>query len=198
MQEFFPQSRSSQADESDELSESSIQRPSSWSNTSRKGDATKNEHPSAFEEESAPLYGYPAQDGRKPGEEQAASGSQTNNARFQQRFSPDGDALENGYRPYQGPPWARVQPQRKRSAQRWIFIFIMAIVLIKLIPIIAGLVLTLLGIGLLLIIIPILIVLGLVLVFGVLVPYVLSRMGFPVWRNLSQRRRWNVGWRRRW
>jgi hypothetical protein len=191
MQEFFPQSRSSHKDESDELSESSIQRPTSWSNSSRTGDVTKNEHPSTFEEDAIPPYSYPAQDRRRPGGEQTQSKQQTTSTRSQQHFSPDGDALEHGYRPYQVPFWTRPQPQRRRFALRSLLLIILLILLIKLIPILAALVLTLLGIGLFLIILPMLIVVGFVLVFGGLVLFVLSRMGFPVWRNLFRRRRWS-------
>ncbi len=198
MQEFLPPSQSAKADE---LSDAEIarQRPSSWSSHSRTGDVTKSEHPSAYEEEPLPPYSYAAQD-RRPtnaepgerGEQPASSGASTEMPPHrQQRFSPDGDAMEYGYRPFRTTTRTQSQRQQKRHIGRWIMLALLIILLIKVIPLLAGLVITLLGIGLFLILLPILIVLAFVLIFGGLVLFILSRLGFPVWQNLYHRRRWN-------
>ncbi|HTK09726.1 MAG TPA: hypothetical protein VL485_21320 [Ktedonobacteraceae bacterium] len=194
-QEFFPSPQSSQADELGDA-EISIQRPRSWSNQDKTGDVTKNEHPSAYEEE-LPPYSYPAQNHRTVNKEREESADkQETRQRAQQHFSPDGDAMEYGYRPRQAPPWARPQPQRKRHVLSWVLMIILIILLIKMIPLLAAIIFALLGIGLFLVLLPILIVLVFVAIFAGLVLFLLSRMGIPVGRSLFHMRRWNNGWRR--
>ena len=200
-QEFFPSSQSAKGDELSDA-EISTQRPASWSSRSRTGDVTKNEHPSAFEEP-LPPYSYHAQDQRareEPARTTTASTSRTRPGTQQQRsqrLSLDGDALENGYRPYQTPFWARPQRQNRGQVLRIIILVMLIMLLVKMLPLLATLIITLLGIGLFLVLLPILIVLISVLVFGSIVLFILSRLGFPVWRNLFQTRRWK-GNRRRW
>ncbi|HEY4383480.1 MAG TPA: DUF308 domain-containing protein [Ktedonobacteraceae bacterium] len=199
-QEFFPPPQSSQADELSDA-EVSIQRPRSWSNQDKTGDITKSEHPSVYEEE-LPPYSYPAQDHRSVSKEREESTSRfadkqdTHHQRTQQHFSPDGDAMEYGYRPRQVPPWARPQPQRKRHILSWVMLIVLIILLIKMLPFLATIIFALLGIGLFLVFLPILIVLVFVAIFAGLVLFLLSRMGIPVGRSLFHMRRWNNGWRR--
>jgi hypothetical protein len=191
-QEFFPSSQSSKADELGDA-EIAIQRPRSWSNRDKTGDITKNEHPSAYEEE-LPPYSYPAQDRRSASKESEGSGSRnTHRENTQQRFSADGDAMEHGYRPWQASSWA--QARRRPRIVRWVMAVLLIVLMIKLIPLVATIVLTLLGIGLFLVVLPILIVLAFVAVFGGLVLFILHRMGIPVGR-LFRPRRWNNNWRR--
>src|SRR2546430_5461123 len=74
-------------------------------NKAKTSEMPKNDHPATFEQ-SIPPYAYPAQDGisaqehhkqRRTNEQYARP---TRNMSGNQRFSPDGDALEHGYRPY--------------------------------------------------------------------------------------------------
>jgi hypothetical protein len=195
-QEFFPSSQSSQENELDEA-EIAIRRPRS--NQNKTGDVTKSEHPSTYEEE-VPPYSYPAQDRPSAGTTDRTSeeteGRYTNKrANQQQRFGPDGDAMENGYRPWQGPPWTRSQTRRKYPIVRLVVAIILIIGIIKLLPIIMAVVLALFGIGFFFLILPLFIVLIFVVAFGVLVLFVLSRMGIPVTRTF-RRQRWNSNWRR--
>jgi hypothetical protein len=155
----------------------------------RNSNMPKDEHPSTFEE-TIPPYSYRAQDRAAQNQADAAHSAHFHetNARVRQarrqRFSPDGDALENGYRPYQQqqysqvPPWARPQQQRNSHALRWFIIIVMAIVLIKpLLILIGGLFLaglTALGI---IILIPF-IILGLLIIVG----FVLAMLGRAMWR----------------
>lgn len=89
----------------------------------------KSEHPSTYEE-TIPPYSYRAQDTREPGQKQT---SQTKQQARRQGFSPDGDAFETGYRPYQiwaqriAPSWSR---PRQRGAGRLVFLIIVAIILL--------------------------------------------------------------------
>ena len=192
-QEFFPSSQSSQENELSDA-EIAIQRPRSWSNQSKTRDLTKNEHPSTYEEE-LPPYSYPAQDRRSAHRETEESGSGYAERRErQQRFSPDGDAMEHGYRPWQA-PWARPQVRHRHPIVRWVIAVLIIVLMIKLIPVVATIVLALLGIGLFLVILPLLIVLAFVAVFSGLVLFILSRLGIPVGR-IFRIRRWNSNWRR--
>src|ERR1051326_3110857 len=84
------------------------QRKSERSRKAKTREMPKNDHPATCEQ-SIPPYAYPAQDGVnaraqwQEGEQQATSGQQarqTQGVHGNQRFSPDGDALEHGYRPY--------------------------------------------------------------------------------------------------
>jgi len=206
-QEFFPSPQSSKQDELADV-EIAPQRPISWSSKFKTGDVTKNEHPSTYEEESLPPYSYAAQDRRSTASGRAMKGEQlhmssnttSTNARpgMQQSLSPDGDAMEYGYRPYRSTTRIRSLRKGRNNILRVIALVICLIVLMKLLPFLATAFVTLLGIGLFLILLPILIVLAFVLIFGGLVLLLLSRLGFPVWRNLFGRRRWSNGWRWRW
>lgn len=123
-------------------------KPYYWSSTplnsksNKTGDMPKNEHPSTFEE-TIPPYSYPAQGmAIPPSQTYTASGKQTGQAQQRhakrQQFSPDGDAFEYGYRPYQNrasynyaaqqvPPWAR--PQRHNgSGLRWLVLIVLGAV----------------------------------------------------------------------
>jgi hypothetical protein len=109
------------------------------SNKKRSGSAPKSEHPSTYEEEEAvPLYVYRAQDTVGQADQQqkqAASSADGKTGTRRRDFSPDGDAFETGYRPYQ--MWARrsapssARPQRgPRRVGRLIFLVILAIILL--------------------------------------------------------------------
>ena len=125
-----------------ENTQESEARPYYWSTKPNTGNIPKNEHPANFEDSLAdlppvPPYSYSAQD--RPVQEPpvyAAPQPQRSQQQQQQRrnFSPDGDAFEQGYRPYnsynqQVPPWAR--PQRNRGAGRIIFFIVLGALLIK-------------------------------------------------------------------
>ncbi len=92
----------------------------------------KSEHPSTYEE-TIPRYSYQAQDTKESGQKQQAQTRQQRTQR--QGFSPDGDAFETGYRPYQiwaqrpASFWARSQA-RPRNAGRLVFLTIVAIILL--------------------------------------------------------------------
>jgi hypothetical protein len=151
----------------------------------------KEEHPSTFEE-TIPPYSYHAQDRvtQNPADPAHSAHFHETNARERQsrrrRFSPDGDALENGYRPHQQqqqysqvPPWARPQPQRNSHVLRWLVLIVLAIILIKpLLALIAGLFLVF---GLI-ILIP-LIVLGVLIIAGVVLAILGIVLGRAVWRG---------------
>jgi hypothetical protein len=207
-QEFFPSPQSSKRDELADV-EIAPQRPISWSSKFKTGDVTKNEHPSTYEEESLPLYSYPAQDRRSTASGRTTQGEQSRMSpnttststrqRTQQSFSPDGDAMEYGYRPHRSTTTqARSLRKGRNTILRVVVLVFCLILLLKLLPFLATVFVTLLGIGLFLILLPILIVLAFVIIFGGLVLLLLSRLGFPVWRNLLGRHRWNNSWRWRW
>jgi hypothetical protein len=203
-QEFFPSPQSSKRDELADV-EIAPQRPISWSSKFKTGDVTKNEHPSTYGEESLPPYSYRAQDRRSTATQGAQlrmspnTTSTSTRQRTQQSFSPDGDAMEYGYRPHRSTTTrARSLRKGRNTILRVVVLVFCLILLLKLLPFLATVFVTLLGIGLFLILLPILIVLAFVIIFGGLVLLVLSRLGFPVWRNLFGRHRWNNAWRGRW
>ncbi|GAC1399726.1 MAG: hypothetical protein NVSMB49_10530 [Ktedonobacteraceae bacterium] len=118
-------------------------RPYYWSTRPNTGNIPKNEHPANFEDSIAdmsliPPYNYQAQD--RPAQEttyattpplQAKQRSQQSQ---RQQFSPDGDAMEHGYRPYgsysrQVPPWAR--PQGGNKAARLLLFVVLGFMLMK-------------------------------------------------------------------
>ena len=155
----------------------------------------KEEHPSTFEE-TIPPYSYHAQDrvAQNPADPAHSAHFHETNARQRQarrrRFSPDGDALENGYRPYQQqkysqvPPWARPQPQRNSHVLRWLVLIILAFLLIKpLLALIGGLFLTGLTVLGLIILIP-LIVLGILIIAGFVLAILGIMLGRAVWRSI--------------
>jgi hypothetical protein len=153
----------------------------------------KEEHPSTFEE-IIPPYSYRAQDRVTRNTPDSASGAHFHetNARERQsrrrRFSPDGDALENGYRPYQQqqysqvPPWAR--PQQHSHFLRWLILIGLAIVLIKpLLVLIGALFFAGMAILAFIILIP-LIVLGAMLLAGFVLAILGIVLGRAVWRSI--------------
>ena len=99
------------------------------------GAIPKSEHPSTFDEMP---YSYRAQDNRaqdirepedRPQKQQASQQSRTRG----RNFSPDGDAFETGYRPYQ--LWARRSAassarSQSRGVGRLIFLVILAVILL--------------------------------------------------------------------
>lgn len=159
---------------------------------SRNSNMPKEEHPSTFEE-TIPPYSYRAQDrvAQNPADPAHSAHFHETNARARQerrqRFSPDGDALENGYRPYQQqqryaqvPPWARPQPQRNSRVLRWIITIAMVIIFIKPLLILIG---GLLGI---IILIP-LIILGILIIVGIVLSILGIVLGRAVWRGTWHR-----------
>ena len=175
-QEFVPRSESDGQDalnDEDEIYQP--QYPYHWSGKLNKEGGPRDEPPSSYAEPTM-QRGYQAQDYRSTANQQ---NNATNNAGQQwsgnrnqgagRQFGPDGDAFEQGYRPYnayntgqgrQGgqwnvPPWARPQP-RKRGSLGWLFILIfLALFLIRPITLLlAGI-----GIGIFGIFLPIIMVL---------------------------------------
>lgn len=165
--------------------------------SARSSNMPKDEHPSTFEE-TIPPYSYRAQDRVTRNTPDPRSGAHFHETNVQERqarrrrFSPDGDALENGYQPYrqqqrvynQVPPWARPQQHKNRHVLRWIVLLILAIVLIKpLLILIGGLFiagLTLLGF---IILIPF-IILGAFLLIGLTLAILGVVLGRAVWRSI--------------
>ena len=165
--------------------------------SARSSNMPKDEHPSTFEE-TIPPFSYRAQDRVTQNTPDLRSGAHFHETNVHERqsrrrrFSPDGDALENGYQPYrqqqrvynQVPPWARPQQHKNRHVLRWIVMLILAIILIKpLLILIGGLFLaglTLLGF---IILIP-LIVLGALLLAGLVLAILGIVLGRAVWRGI--------------
>lgn len=135
--------------------------------------------------------------------------SQSQKQERQQRFSPDGDAFEQQYRPYNRaqwsvPPWAQPQKQNRRWSKIALLI-VLALLLIKPLLILFAI----FGVLLLAVVIP-LVMIGFVLlipfglVFLVSLPYLLAR---GITGRSSPQRRWRYTdywrvssnpWRRRW
>jgi hypothetical protein len=165
---------------------------------SKSGGVPKDEHPSTFEA-SIPPYSYRAQDTATHAYNSADPAYTAHpheiDARARQyrrqRFSPDGDALENGYRPYQQqqrmqyqvPSWARPQQHNGPHVLRWLVLIVLGIVFIKLVLVLIG-ALFLVGLGVLafIILIP-LIVIGALLVAGVVLGILGIVLGRAVWRS---------------
>ena len=160
----------------------------------KKGNILKEEHPSTFEA-SIPAYSYRAQDAVSQRSYDPANTAHPHETdararRYRRRrFSPDGDALENGYRPYQqrmyyqAPSWARPQRHNGPHVLRWIVLITLGIVLIKPLLILLGaLFLTGLGVLALIILIP-LIVIGTVLVGTLMIAVLGLLLGRAVLRG---------------
>ena len=165
--------------------------------SARSSNMPKDEHPSTFEE-TIPPYSYRAQDRitqNTPDPRNSAHLHETNAHERQsrrRRFSPDGDALENGYQPYrqqqrtynQVPSWARPQQHKNTHFLRWIIMLALVIIFIKpLVILIGGLFLagvTVLG---LIILIP-LIILGALLLAGLVLVILGMVLGRAVWRSI--------------
>ncbi len=135
-QAMFPESQEPHSQD-DEIAEA---QPYYWSTQPKgrtSGNMPKNEHPSTFEA-TIPPHAYHAQEPRQePRQEQVRATSQ------RQYLSPDGDAFEQGYRPYQQPaqvpPWARPQTNN-RGMWRWFPILIIGFMLLPmLLHLVAGL-----------------------------------------------------------
>ena len=109
-------------------------RPYYWSTKPNTGNIPKNEHPANFEDSIAdlPPYSYQAQD--RPAQAAFTNTSQQQQQARRSNLSPDGDAMEHGYRPFgsynrQVPPWAR--PQHGNKAGRISIFLIIGILLFK-------------------------------------------------------------------
>ncbi|GAC1363584.1 MAG: hypothetical protein NVS2B12_33010 [Ktedonobacteraceae bacterium] len=132
-QEFQSQQEHSKQSQAEE---DMYAQPRPLSNKKRAGAMPKYEHPSTYEDE-IPPYSYRAQDAARPDVEQkqqeSSQQSQQEAGARGRGFSPDGDAFENGYRPYrnmaQAPFWARRQPNTRGSG-RTIAIIIVALFLL--------------------------------------------------------------------
>ena len=169
-QEFVPQSSGHEgASEDEEIYQP--QYPYSWSGKLDKKAAPRDELPSSYD------GGYAAQSYDRTGSrkavptyaEQEERYASAGNSQFQQwRYSPDGDAFEHGYRPYnqyqamQGvPPWAR--PQRHRGGSvKWALLILFGLFLIKPALILVGLVFAVVGVAIFALLLPFLLVFGLV------------------------------------
>ena len=180
------------------------------SNKAKTREMPKNDHPTTFEQ-SIPPYAYPAQDGVRAREQSPASkqqrayeqhARQTHNMRANQRFSPDGDAFEHGYRPYKQynnnggngmPGWARPQRGIGSKPVRLLVLILLGVALFHALPAIAAVVLTLLGVIALAIFLPFIIIFAAMAAFAVLALIVLKALGVPLGRTrFFYRKRW--GW----
>ncbi len=172
------------------------------SNKAKTSEMPKNDHPATFEQ-SIPPYAYPAQDGVNAraqwseGEPQATNRQQARQTqRGNQRFSPDGDALEHGYRPYRQynyngghgvPLWARPRRGIGSKPVRLLVLILLGAALFHALPAIIAVVLTLLGVIALAIFLPFIIIFAAVAALAVLALIVLKALGIPLGRK-----RW--GW----
>lgn len=163
----------------------------------RSSNMPKDEHPSTFEE-TIPPHSYRAQDRVTRNTPDPGSGAHLHETNAQQRqsrrrrFSPDGDALENGYQPYrqqqrmygQAPSWARPQQHKNTHFLRWIIMLALVIIFIKpLVILVGGLFfagLTVLGF---IVLIP-LIILGALLLIGLVLAVLGIVLGRAVWRSI--------------
>jgi hypothetical protein len=163
--------------------------------TPKSGNVPKDEHPSTFEA-TIPPYSYRAQDAasRRAYDPAHTAHPHETDERARRdrrrRFSPDGDALENGYRPYQQqqmyhqvPSWARPQQHNGPHVLRWIVLIVLGIILVKPLLILMG-ALFLAGLGMLafIILVP-LIVIGAVLVIALILTIFGLVLGRAVWRG---------------
>ncbi len=143
-QEFEPRQNESPSHTIQNSTQESEARPYYWSTSKNTGNIPKTEHPANFEDSVAglppiPPYSYQAQDGPKynTSEPQQTTPPVQQQQSKQHRkfgFSPDGDALEHGYQPYnaynmQAPPWAR--PQRNNKSGRIIALVVLGFLLIN-------------------------------------------------------------------
>ena len=160
------------------------------------GNVLKEEHPSTFEA-SMPTYSYSAQDAVAQRSYDPASTAHAHETderarRYRRRhFSPDGDALENGYRPYEQrqrmqysvPSWARPQRHNRPHTLRWIVLIVLGIILLKPLLILLG-ALLLAGVGVLALVILIpLIMIGAVLIGALVIAMSGLLLGRAVWRS---------------
>ncbi len=201
-QEFEPQQNErpfyNHSDSVQDNTQESEARPYYWSTKPNTGNIPKNEHPANFEDSVAdlppiPPYSYQAQD-------RPTQGAYTNTPPQQQQqahrnnLSPDGDAMEHGYRPYgsyhrQVPPWAR--PQRGNKTARTIIFLIIGFMLIKpllaLLGILLGAFVLFIGVAF----VGLLVVAGLALISILIVFGLMGRRPpFGLFRSPRQGRRW--------
>ncbi len=166
-------------------------RPYYWSTKPNTGNIPKNEHPANFEDSVAdlppiPPYSYQAQDRPAQG---TTPPQQQQQARYY-HLSPDGDAMEHGYRPYgtyqrQVPPWAR--PQRGNKTARIIIFLVIGFMLIKPLLALLGVLVLLAGVALAgLLVVAGFAFVSILIVFGLMG----RRPPFGLFRSPRQGRRW--------
>ncbi len=170
-------------------------RPYYWSTKPNTGNIPKNEHPANFEDSVTnlppiPPYSYQAQDRPVQGAYIPPSSVQQKQQPRYNNLSPDGDAMEHGYRPYgsynsQVPPWAR--PQHGNKAGRTILLVVLGFMLIKPLLVLLGALLVFIGVALAgLFVVVGLALVSLLIVFGLLG----FRPPFGLFRSPRQGRRW--------
>lgn len=174
-QEFVPREGGQARKESEGTYPSKQQ--AAYQSKKRSGDMPKNDHPSTFES-FIPPYGYSAQDARARAQARGAAQQsyQTKQEQVRQRrgFSPDGDALENGYHPErqthtrQVPPWARPQQNGKSVVGLFIGLALLIIFIKPIITLVGFLFAALAGIAFIALFIPLLIMLFLFLLFSII------------------------------
>ncbi len=123
----------------------------------------------------------------------------------QQRFSPDGDAFEQQYRPYASynrpqwsvPPWARPQKQNKRWSRMVLFVIVTLLLIKPLLVLFAIFGALVLAVLIPLVIMAFVLIIPFGLIFLMSLPYILARgrtgQPFP-----QGRWRYPHYWRRRW
>jgi hypothetical protein len=174
------------------------------SSKAKTSEMPKNDHPATFEQ-SIPPYAYPAQDGvnaRAQWSDSKQQARQTQSMHGDQRFSPDGDALEHGYRPYRqynhnaghgAPLWARPRRGIGSKPVRLLVLILLGVALFHALPAIVAVVLTLVGVIALAIFLPFIIIFAAVAACAVLALIVLKALGIPLGRrSIFYRKRW--GW----
>jgi hypothetical protein len=164
-QEFVPESQAQQSRRKHALNDDELyhpQYPYNWS--PNKAGAPRDEPPSSYDE---PMIqrGYQAQNDAA-GTKRRAWAPYERSAPQRQRFSPDGDAYEQGYRSYNVvPPWARVQP-RKKNVARLVLLIVLGLILIKPILVLLAFLLvavaSIVGLTFLAIVLPLILVVGIV------------------------------------
>ncbi len=165
------------------------QYPYHWSGKLNNEGAPRDEPPSSYAEPTM-QRGYQAQDYTTTPKQQNSvpnnggqQSSRNQNRSSGWQFSPDGDAFEQGYRPYNTyntgqngqrgqwnvPPWARPQP-RKRGSMGWLFIVIFLFFMLKPILAVFGLLLgglgALVGVTIFALALPIILILMMLSIFG--------------------------------
>jgi hypothetical protein len=191
-QEFESQSQSYRQDaESDEQEIYQPHYPYSWSGKLDKEVGPRDEPPVSYTEPTI-QRGYQAQDYADYKQQQETytdhSSLQSRKRQSQQYYSPDGDAFEYGYRPYnryntaQGvPPWARPQHHRG-GAGKWILFLILGLLLIKPILILMGILLAFVGVAILAFVLPFLLLIAFI---GIL----MAAFRLALWSGRSRYRR---------
>ncbi len=189
-QEFVPESQAQQSQREHALNDDEVyhpQYPYNWSPNN--ASAPRDEPPSSYDE---PMIqrGYQAQDDAA-GTKRQAWAPHERSAPQGQRFSPDGDAYEQGYRSYNVvPPWARVQPQKK-NVPRLVLLIVLGLILIKPILVLFTFLLvaiaSIVGLTFLAIVLPLIVVVGIVTIL-----LFILRVAF--WQNSRRYRRPPWGW----